>query len=194
MGGLSWISRKMFAGSADYSQQHAAGPDDPKFRRRTWAKANPSMAHMPDLEAGNPHRSGAGSPGPGLAGVIRGAEAQSRDRGRRSLDAPGRGPVSVNRGRGGTGRRVRMGRGPWHVSSAVGHQRVLAADGRAGLSGGLPCGAVPCRAWAEGWRRRTLFRVRAVWRTARPGTALGGHCCAVGGGARPLRPAVADRR
>ena len=30
---------------------HAAGPDDPKFNKRTWAKANPSLGHMPDLEA-----------------------------------------------------------------------------------------------------------------------------------------------
>ena len=40
----------MLAGGADYAQTHAAAPDDPPFRKRTWAKANPSMAHMPDLE------------------------------------------------------------------------------------------------------------------------------------------------
>lgn len=45
-----WFA-KLLAGGADYAQVHAAGPDDPKFRKRTWAKANPSMAHMPDLEA-----------------------------------------------------------------------------------------------------------------------------------------------
>ena len=45
-----WFA-KMLAGSADYAQTHAAGPDDPRFHKRTWAKANPSMAHMPDLEA-----------------------------------------------------------------------------------------------------------------------------------------------
>jgi len=39
------------AGGADYAQTHAARPDDPPFRRRTWTKANPSMAHLPDLEA-----------------------------------------------------------------------------------------------------------------------------------------------
>ena len=43
-----WFS-KMLAGGCDYSQTHAAGPDDPKFRRRTWAKANPSLKHFPDL-------------------------------------------------------------------------------------------------------------------------------------------------
>lgn len=45
-----WFSR-MLAGGADYSQCHAAVADDPPFRKRTWAKANPSMAHMPDLLA-----------------------------------------------------------------------------------------------------------------------------------------------
>ena len=43
-----WFS-KMLAGSADYAQTHAARPDDPPFRKRTWAKANPSLDHMPDL-------------------------------------------------------------------------------------------------------------------------------------------------
>ena len=42
---------KMLSGNADYAQAHAAQPDDPPFQRRTWAKANPSLAHMPDLEA-----------------------------------------------------------------------------------------------------------------------------------------------
>ena len=45
-----WFSR-MLAGGADYAQRHAADPDDPPFQRRTWAKANPSLDHMPDLEA-----------------------------------------------------------------------------------------------------------------------------------------------
>ena len=45
-----WFS-KMLAGGCDYAQSHAAEPDEPPFRKRTWAKANPSMAHMPDLEA-----------------------------------------------------------------------------------------------------------------------------------------------
>ena len=45
-----WFA-KMLAGSADYAQTHAAGPDDPRFHKRTWAKANPSLAAMPDLES-----------------------------------------------------------------------------------------------------------------------------------------------
>ena len=35
----------------DYSQVHAAGPDDPPFQRRTWKRANPGLDAMPDLEA-----------------------------------------------------------------------------------------------------------------------------------------------
>ena len=42
---------KMLNGGGDYAQCHAARPDDPKFQRRTWAKANPSLAVMPDLLA-----------------------------------------------------------------------------------------------------------------------------------------------
>ena len=45
-----WFA-KMLTGGADYAQCHAARPDDPKFHKRTWAKANPSVAHMPDLLA-----------------------------------------------------------------------------------------------------------------------------------------------
>ena len=41
----------MLAGGTDYAQSHAAAPDDPPFRKRTWLKANPSMAHLGDLES-----------------------------------------------------------------------------------------------------------------------------------------------
>ena len=44
-----WFS-KLLAGTADYAQCHAATEDDPPFQRRTWARANPSLSHMPDLE------------------------------------------------------------------------------------------------------------------------------------------------
>ena len=43
-----WFSR-MLAGSADYTQCHAARPDDPPFQARTWRRANPSLDHMPNL-------------------------------------------------------------------------------------------------------------------------------------------------
>ena len=46
---MHWFGR-MLAGGADYCQTHAAEPDNPKFQRRTWLKANPSLRYMPDLE------------------------------------------------------------------------------------------------------------------------------------------------
>ena len=39
----------MLNGGAAYAQIHAAKPDDPPFRLRTWLKANPSLRYMPDL-------------------------------------------------------------------------------------------------------------------------------------------------
>ena len=41
---------RILAGDLGYRQVHAAGPDDPPFRRRTWVKANPGLDHLPDLE------------------------------------------------------------------------------------------------------------------------------------------------
>ena len=45
-----WFA-KMLAGGADYAQCHAATAGAPPFQRRTWVTANPSLSHMPDLEA-----------------------------------------------------------------------------------------------------------------------------------------------
>ena len=44
-----WFA-KMLHGGADFSQLHAARQNDPPFQRRTWKRANPSLAQMPDLE------------------------------------------------------------------------------------------------------------------------------------------------
>ena len=60
-----WFA-KLLAGSANYAQSHAAGPDDPKFQRRTWIKANPSLPHMPDLEAAIRVESGQAKQDPAL--------------------------------------------------------------------------------------------------------------------------------
>ena len=47
-----WFSRMLKSPGVDgYSQVHAAGPDDPPFRLRTWRKANPSIDHLPSLKA-----------------------------------------------------------------------------------------------------------------------------------------------
>ena len=44
-----WFSR-MLAGGADYSQCHAADPEDNPFAVKTWRKANPSLPRMHDLK------------------------------------------------------------------------------------------------------------------------------------------------
>ncbi|MCY3677930.1 MAG: hypothetical protein F4Z31_12695 [Gemmatimonadetes bacterium] len=49
-GSEHWFA-KMLAGGADYAQSHAARENDPSFWRRTWKRANPSLDHLPDLEA-----------------------------------------------------------------------------------------------------------------------------------------------
>ena len=45
-----WFAR-LLDGGAEYSQVHAARDDDPPLRVSTWRRANPSLPHMPDLEA-----------------------------------------------------------------------------------------------------------------------------------------------
>ena len=45
-----WFA-KMLSGGASYAQNHTANAGDPKFQRRTWSKANPSLPAMPDLLA-----------------------------------------------------------------------------------------------------------------------------------------------
>ena len=44
-----WFAQ-MLSGGADYAQTHAALKDGPKFQKRSWARANPSLPYMPDLE------------------------------------------------------------------------------------------------------------------------------------------------
>ena len=38
-------------GGVGYAQVHAARPDDPRFQRATWKRANPGLDALPDLEA-----------------------------------------------------------------------------------------------------------------------------------------------
>ena len=60
-----WFSKQL-AGAADYAQIHAARPDDPPYRVRTWRKANPSLAHMPDLLVAIRNESGQAKEDPAL--------------------------------------------------------------------------------------------------------------------------------
>ena len=43
-----WFA-KWLNGAADYSQCHAAKPDDKPFHKGVWKRANPSLDHMPNL-------------------------------------------------------------------------------------------------------------------------------------------------
>ena len=49
--GLHPFEKMLLPGGADYRQVHAADPDDNPFSIKSWRKANPSLGHMPDLEA-----------------------------------------------------------------------------------------------------------------------------------------------
>lgn len=42
---------QMLNGGAEYSQVHTAKRSDPPFRKTTWAKSNPGLRYLPDLEA-----------------------------------------------------------------------------------------------------------------------------------------------
>ena len=44
-----WFRVMLSGVGAGYVQEHAAGKEDPKFHKRTWAKANPSLKYMPWL-------------------------------------------------------------------------------------------------------------------------------------------------
>ena len=42
--------QRLLDGGADYAQTHCAGPDDDPIDPATWAKANPSLSHLPALQ------------------------------------------------------------------------------------------------------------------------------------------------
>ena len=48
---LHWFGRMLRGISCGYFQVHEATTQDPPFQRRTWRKANPSLDHLPSLEA-----------------------------------------------------------------------------------------------------------------------------------------------
>ena len=65
-----WFAKMLLAGGADYAQCHAAKADDPKFHKRTWAKANPSLDHMPGFARGHQQGGGGGEARPGHASQL----------------------------------------------------------------------------------------------------------------------------
>ena len=46
-----WFARMLGGEGTTYAQIHAAPDDAPPFQRRTWLRANPSLNHLPSLEA-----------------------------------------------------------------------------------------------------------------------------------------------
>ncbi len=46
---MHWFAKLLV--TAPYAQCHAARASDPPFQRRTWKRANPSLDHLPSLEA-----------------------------------------------------------------------------------------------------------------------------------------------
>ncbi len=49
--GSHWFTAMLSGHGVGYSQAHHALPSDPPFQRRTWKRANPSLDHLPSLEA-----------------------------------------------------------------------------------------------------------------------------------------------
>ena len=112
-----WFS-KLLAGGADYAQTHAARPDDPKFTKRTWRKANPSLDAMPDLGAAIKREAEHARRDPSLLASLRGFEAQFGNVRRGSFGPLGGVYVDGDLGRGGPDRTRRLGHRPGNQCSA----------------------------------------------------------------------------
>ena len=73
--GGHWF-QKMLDGGADFALCFTAREGDPPFWRRTWKRANPSLDHLPDLEAAIRAEAKAAKRDPAFVGILRGAETQ----------------------------------------------------------------------------------------------------------------------
>ena len=150
-----WFS-KMLAGSADYAQCHAARASDPPFQRRTWAKANPSLPAMPDLLAAIVNEARQARQDPALLASF---EALRLNLG--TEDAAVSTLLDAGLWQAIEGESTRAGPCVWGIDLGTSAAQVRGgllspSDGRAGVPGGLPCGAVPCRARTPRWRRKSL--------------------------------------
>ena len=188
-----WFS-KMLAGSADYAQSHAARPDDPPFQKRTWAKANPSLAHMPDLESAIRTEARQARQDPALLASF---EALRLNLGTEDaavstlLDA---GLWQTIEGRRRDGRPCGLGRRPWHKRGAIGRRWILARDRTARVHRCFSLRAESCRARFARWRRRALCRVRPARRAAYARRPRGRRCDAATGGPGAARAAFSRGR
>ena len=134
--------------------------------KRTWAKANPSLPHMPDLldairtEAGHARRD------PGLLAAFDALRLNLGTEDTAVSTLLGRGPVAaLSRAKPNAIRAVLLGNRPWHVAGAVRGDLLLAADRRAGRRGRLPCRTVP---GGQGPSRRRWRPVSGVRPARRP--------------------------
>ena len=142
-----WFS-KMLAGGADYAQSHAARPGDPPFQRRTWAKANPSLAHMPDLEDAIRNEAKQARLDPALLASFAALRLNLGTAGHGSFRAARPRLVDEHRGRSRAGRAGYLGGRPWHKRGAIGRRWILARDRTARVH--------RCRARTSRRRRKSL--------------------------------------
>ena len=158
IGELHWFS-KMLAGACDYAQCHASAPGDKPFQRRTWAKANPSLRHMPDLgEAIAREAKAAKTDGSLLAAFqalrLNGGTADTEVA--TLLDAGTWERIEAAAERPPDGGGGGMGARPWDERCHERRRGVLAGHGRPRGAGGIPVGTVACRARTQGRRRRPV--------------------------------------
>ena len=132
-------------------------------RRRTWAKANPSLPHMPDLAGRDTDGSRSRPARPVAACRVRRAALEP---GKPTIspicDPAWRRPLALYRGRGGE----RDGLPAWGIDLGTSAAQsaiacLLAGHGRAGRPlAAFPDRAFPGRPRTPRWRRRPLSRVR----------------------------------
>ena len=171
-------SAKMLDGGAAFAQSHAAGPDDPVFRVRTWRKANPSLPAMPALEARIRGEAVSARRDSALLPIVPGASSQPWD-GRCWGRDPARGrDVEGERGGCGAGRPAGMGGGPWDVRI---NESACAAYwpgyGPARIARELPPGA---RAFRSEGTRMAWRGCIGAWRNARSFVVTGGAAVDIG--------------
>ena len=163
---------------ADYSQVHAARPGDSPFARSTWRRANPRLAHMPDLEAAIAREAKAAKRDPSLTGELQGVAAQHGHGGHRTGDAARRRNMGADRRRRGARRAAGLGARPGHERGAIGRGGVLAGHGATRGTGGVPLGAFACRARTPRRVRRALHALSRS-RRADPGGPVCGRAADV---------------
>ena len=189
-----WFAR-LLAGGAAYSQTHAARPDDPPFRQRTWRKANPSWDALPSLRARiREEAADAKADESLLAGfkalrlnlgthdhetnMLIGADAWRRAE---AEDLPPRtGPLIVGVDAGGNAA----------MSAASGY---WPGTGPLGIGGDVQRDPVVVRTRRTRWRRRAVRADRGAWRAARGARARGEPGGFADGSARPVGDSPRDR-